>query len=702
MPVFGKGRRDALPLEMTPSTAASSVSSLPPSPFFAPSSRPRTVLKKISTPGGTKRLRRHEDVSESKSSLTGASFNLINTIVGAGIVGIPFAVKEAGFVAGVALVVLCAALTVKSLRLLIETAKHIDVPSYETLCEASFGKAGFLFISAAMFVNSFGAMVSYLMIVKSTLPFLLGVSPDDEATKRAVLTVSSFVVMLPLCMQRDMAALTKTSVISVCFDCIMVGIVAAVSPWRENIEDGGGFVELASTSTLRPSTFFIGLGVLSFAFVCQHGAFIIAGSLERPTKERWGKVSLYALTTCGILATTCGALGYLGYLEQTDGNILNNLGHSMPGRVARSLMCCAMFFVYPMECFVARHVAVVVLFQGRKAHEGDDHAVLARTDRRVALTLSLYLISLVPALLFDDLGNVLAVSGSVGGSSLSYLGPGACYLAIHGDSFLDMVRKSAGWGRKLAKEGGTKPTPPAPPPPPQASDAGETPDAAPRGGLLRLYDDLVWYILLMPVWCGIASIGQKMLDVHEEEEALKSPHIGRLGKVIHHKPVHGIPAGRRVPDRAGGASPRSPYGVPRRTPSDGDEEGGEAEPLLVRHNSFPAKGPGGTASLGTLDPSQYGSHGGKASAGGGARPVGNRGIAAAIAASKKARGGSADGDQEAEEDPQEEPPNAWDFAIAIAYIVFGVVAMTAGLGSIFMASNGDDAPIGGRRLLMKY
>ena len=57
----------------------------------------------------------------------------------------------------------------KSLRLLIETAKHVGVPSYERLAEASFGKMGFNTISFAMFIMSYGAMVGYMIIIKTKL-----------------------------------------------------------------------------------------------------------------------------------------------------------------------------------------------------------------------------------------------------------------------------------------------------------------------------------------------------------------------------------------------------------------------------------------------------------------------------------------------------------------------------------------------------
>jgi len=408
------------------------------SPFFAPHKKtPRRHTISIGE-GNTRRKNEnqtHEQQSspgdEPKSSMAGATFNLMNAIIGAGIVGVPYAVRECGFVWGMIMIVFCAILTVKSLRVLIGTAKYVNVPSYEMLAEAAFGKPGFIFVSLAMFVMAYGAMVTYLMIVKNVLPDLLGVDPDDLPLRRTLLALSSFCIMLPLSAQRDMANLAKTSTISVIFDCIIVAIVASFAPVRENIrqQNGGGLLSLllsqssssssSNTTTsistaslltllIPSSTFFIGLGVLSFAFVCQHSAFIIAGSLTKPTRKRWAAVTASALISCCILAMIMGASGYLGYLDKVQGNVLNNLvrppsttdpyfpsrmdavdavvatqddnnqsqqntyiffhkwshlysnHHILPlspeevalhraANIARALLCTAMFFVYPME-----------------------------------------------------------------------------------------------------------------------------------------------------------------------------------------------------------------------------------------------------------------------------------------------------------------------------------------------------------------
>ena len=53
---------------------------------------------------------------KTKSEISGASSNLVNSIVGAGIIGIPFAFKQSGLVAGVALLFLVSYFTGMSPR----------------------------------------------------------------------------------------------------------------------------------------------------------------------------------------------------------------------------------------------------------------------------------------------------------------------------------------------------------------------------------------------------------------------------------------------------------------------------------------------------------------------------------------------------------------------------------------------------------
>ncbi len=344
-----------------------------------------------------------------------------------------------------------------------------------------------------------------------------------------------------------MANLSTTSTISVIFDVLMVIIVAVSSPVKESIAESGGITKVLKESTIHGSTFFIGLGVLSFAFVCQDSSFIIAGSLHKPTKQRWGTVTRSSLLMCTLLGIIIGITGYLGFQGKTNGNILANF-LDLPrtemlsfGRiytyqainVARTLLGLTMFCVYPLASYVARHALIVLLFTGKSAETGDDHSVLARFDRRFILTFALYLSALVPAIICNELGTVLALTGAVAGSSLSYLGPGIAYLGVHGLTFLKEVKRK--WNvkdsfhRYLWKY------------PHRRTDDDKT---EPLGWLLSILYTIAWYSLLMPLWMMIAMEGGNNFDEFEKKQMFKSPAIQeRLGKIVHKSKTHSIEYG---------------------------------------------------------------------------------------------------------------------------------------------------------------
>ena len=150
------------------------------------------------------------------------------------------------------------------------------------------------------------------------------------------------------------------------FDILLVGIIVISAPIRSAVEASGGLKQVLLQSIVHKSTLFVGMGVLSFAFVCQDSSFIIAGSLRHPTKKRWNIVTKSTLLTSSFLSTFIGCAGYLGFQEETEGNILNSFIDYPPSgkifgmvdasstvNIARGLLGLTMFFVYvsaPNSC----------------------------------------------------------------------------------------------------------------------------------------------------------------------------------------------------------------------------------------------------------------------------------------------------------------------------------------------------------------
>lgn len=428
-----------------------------------------------------------------------------------------------------------------------------------------------------------------------------------------------------------------------------------VFEWKDNI--------------IHYDTIFVGMGVLSFAFVCQHSAFIIAGSLERPTKERWAAVTRISLSVCCTLALLCGVGGFLGFQDATQGNILNSLDGSLPANIARSLLGTTMLFVYPMESFVSRHVCVVLFFQGRNAHEGDDSSVLNRRDRRVTLTFLLYLSAVIPAAFFQDVGIVLAASGAIGGSCLSYIGPGAVYLGVHGARFLEISKYYFGLPLEATDEPSNAELEPLYSKPVSANlDPPQT-----ESVLMRKFKDISFYFMLMPVWCKIAQIGKNFLTFHITELALKTPHPIRIGNV------------RFAPAQLRGGSTRVVM-LPRKGATSEDHNSSDVPitTTLIRSDSLPQgfgalRAPDGQIVALPSTPTQ--SRQQLLPQTNAERSKGYQSInqQVGVMAARRAK----EEKFALEDDPQHVPPGVCDFVVAIFYIIFGLLAMVAGLISIF-------------------
>ena len=100
---------------------------------------------------------------DGKSGIPGAVFNLANAIIGAGVGGMPYALKLAGFWGGLALIATVACCSDYTVRLIVTLSRKTHSKYYEDLVSSQFGHKGYLFVVGAMGIFAYGAMVAYLM-----------------------------------------------------------------------------------------------------------------------------------------------------------------------------------------------------------------------------------------------------------------------------------------------------------------------------------------------------------------------------------------------------------------------------------------------------------------------------------------------------------------------------------------------------------
>jgi hypothetical protein len=135
-----------------------------------------------------------------RSSISGASFNLLNNIVGAGIIGIPFAIQQCGLVIGVLCLTFVAFLIYQSVVMLIEVGMKEQVLDFEQLGMKLFGNRGYYIVLVAMLAFSLGGALSYLVILGDAMPLVFETMAPGSllANRHFVLLLFSTVIILPI------------------------------------------------------------------------------------------------------------------------------------------------------------------------------------------------------------------------------------------------------------------------------------------------------------------------------------------------------------------------------------------------------------------------------------------------------------------------------------------------------------------------
>lgn len=292
-------------------------------------------------------------VKRSTSTVEEASLNLTNSIVGAGIVAIPYAIMQCGMVLGLLLLVALAYVISRVLIMLMECSMKTGKFNLEDLCGHLFGSAGYDLAALLMLLYAYGSMIACLVVIGDTLPRSLDDLFGFEKSKETLVIAVAVAVILPLSLVRNLSSLAWASGLAFLAVVVLVLGVLIVGPHEsesQNLSFGVADV------TLIDKNVFSGIGILSFHYVCQHSCLLVFDSLESPTLENVKMVSRISLGMVLFFSLLLGLAGCILFGETIDANVLNNF-YSISDVIILARMCMAinMIFTYPMECFVVRH-----------------------------------------------------------------------------------------------------------------------------------------------------------------------------------------------------------------------------------------------------------------------------------------------------------------------------------------------------------
>ncbi|KAJ6851473.1 amino acid transport protein [Iris pallida] len=305
----------------------------------------------------------NDNNSSSSSHLSSQSKTFANVfiaIVGAGVLGLPYAFRRTGWAAGVLMLLLVGALTYHCMLLLVRTRRRLSLDPSSASKIASFGDLGLAVsgplgraaVDSMIVLSQAGFCVGYLLFVSDTLAHLLPSSP------KSLYIWAMFPFQLAL---NSIPSLTHLAPLSIFADVVDIGAMGVVMAEDLSLflsRRGEGSSSSSSPSPRAfagPSVLLYGLGVAVYAF--EGIGMVLPLELEAADKDRFGRTLGVSMAFISAMYALFGALGYLAFGDDTRDIITTNFGGGWVTLLVQIGLCVNLFFTFPIMMHPVYEVA---------------------------------------------------------------------------------------------------------------------------------------------------------------------------------------------------------------------------------------------------------------------------------------------------------------------------------------------------------
>ncbi|KAL1357451.1 hypothetical protein HN51_009350 [Arachis hypogaea] len=337
------------------------------------------------------------------ASFTGAVFNLSTTIIGAGIMALPATMKVLGLALGVGAIAILAVLAEYSLDVLMRFSKVGNAVTYSQVMESAFGRVGRRLFQICIFVNNFGILVVYMIIIGDVLSgtsttgihhfgVLDGWFGEHWWTMRTfVLLMTTLFVLAPLAFFKQIDSLRYTSAIAVALALVFLVILVGIT-FLKLFNGGITTPRLLPTITDMNSIWnlFTAVPILVNAFVCHSNVHTI--NMELQDSSRIQPVVRASLTLSSVIYILTAIFGFLLFGESTLDDVLANfdvdLGipySSLLNDIVRISYAFHLMLVFPVIFFSLRFNFDEFIFASSKSLNATKYKFVSTTVVLVAL-----------------------------------------------------------------------------------------------------------------------------------------------------------------------------------------------------------------------------------------------------------------------------------------------------------------------------
>lgn len=368
------------------------------------------------------------------ASVQSSVINLTKTIIGAGLLAIPFAFKADGIVLGISLILIAGIASSYGLYIVGKVSPKVPGDtSYFALCAITYPKLTLLF-DFSIAIQCFGVALSYLVLIGDLVPSLIG---DVISRNQAILF--SLIIIIPLVSFRKLDSLKVGSLIGLLAIGYLTVLVISHSIWDDWSKTQGHvkIIEIGSISDIL-STF----SIIIFAFTAAQNICSIINEIN--DKSRLNFVIGAANIIASVLFISVGIAGYLQFGDNVKGNVIleykSKLLSSKVGKFALVLMVTLSYplmfhpcrlslnnMVHWIELEVQKEQSPInesTSLLNDEEHNSNNQIVPFSTNRFVAITVLLTLATYGLALSITSFELVLSLVGATGSTLICFILPG--------------------------------------------------------------------------------------------------------------------------------------------------------------------------------------------------------------------------------------------------------------------------------------
>ncbi|KAF2398081.1 vacuolar amino acid transporter-like protein 6 [Trichodelitschia bisporula] len=404
----------------------------------------------LSIPRGRRTRRGKKEVGIiGQASWISSVINLVNTIVGAGVLAMPRALSQMGIPLGIFLIIWSGITAGFGLYLQTQCARYLDrgTASFFALSQLTYPNAAVIF-DTAIAIKCFGVGVSYLIIIGDLMPgVVLGF--NEHAGQTAYLVDRHFwitafmLIVIPLSFLRRLDSLKYTSVVALVAISYLVILVLAHFIKGDTLHDRGTI----SFKWAGPVPALASFPVMVFAYTCHQNMFSILNEINNNSHYRTTSVVFASIGSACATYILVAVTGYLSYGSNVQGNIVGMYPPAIPSTIGRAAIVILVMFSYPLQAHPCR-ASIDAILRWRPLRKNTRitessptrNALLLApgksappemSDARFAIITSVIIImSYIVAMTVSSLEMVLAYVGSTGSTSISFILPGLFYYKI--------------------------------------------------------------------------------------------------------------------------------------------------------------------------------------------------------------------------------------------------------------------------------